>query len=105
MSSVHAAELVFLLLLLFVVVFGTLARKLNTPYPIVMVGGGPLLSFIPGIPRITLNPDLRLSRDPSPTALQRGWVGRFILRHVDDGRGPYFRIRKRLLESLHADTS
>ncbi len=28
------------------------------PYPIVMVIGGLLLGFVPGIPNITLNPDL-----------------------------------------------
>ena len=46
-SSVHAVELVFLLLLLFVVSFGALARKLKTPYPIVLVIAGTLLGFIP----------------------------------------------------------
>jgi len=35
-----------------------LARKLGTPYPIIMVVGGLLLSFIPAVPQITLNPDL-----------------------------------------------
>src|SRR3989440_7747477 len=57
-SSVQAVELVFLLLLLFVVAFGALARKLKTPYPIVLVIAGTLLGFIPGIPRISLNPDV-----------------------------------------------
>jgi monovalent cation/hydrogen antiporter len=57
-EGVHAVELVFLLLLLFVVVFAALARKLETPYPIVMVIGGLLLGFVPAIPRIPLNPDL-----------------------------------------------
>src|SRR5499433_720112 len=57
-SNVHATEFVFLLLLLFVVVFGVLSKKLKTPYPIVMVLGGLLLSLLPRIPRIELNPDL-----------------------------------------------
>src|SRR5246127_4913801 len=57
-GGIHAVELVFLLLLLFVVVFAALARKLQTPYPIVLVVAGLLLSFIPGIPSIPLNPDL-----------------------------------------------
>src|SRR5437764_10426141 len=57
-SGIHEIEIVFLLLLLFVVVFGVLARRLQIPYPIVMVIGGLLLSFVPGIPKITLNPDL-----------------------------------------------
>jgi CPA1 family monovalent cation:H+ antiporter len=55
-GDIHAVEIVCLLMLLFVVVFGVLARKLKTAYPIVMVIGGLLLSFVPGIPRITLSP-------------------------------------------------
>jgi len=58
MSEIHAVETVFLLLLFFVIVFGIFARKLSTPYPIVMVLGGLALSFIPGIPQVSLNPDL-----------------------------------------------
>jgi CPA1 family monovalent cation:H+ antiporter len=57
-SDVHAVELVFLLLLLFVAAFGILARKLEIPYPIVLVIAGGLLGLVPGIPRISLNPDL-----------------------------------------------
>ena len=57
-GGIHAFELVFLLLLVFVVVFAALARKLKTPYPIVLVIAGLFLSLVPGIPRITLNPDL-----------------------------------------------
>jgi len=53
-TGIHGIEIVFLLLLLFVVVFGALARRLATPYPIVLVIGGLLLSFIPGIRKITL---------------------------------------------------
>src|SRR5262245_26433671 len=51
-------EIVFLLLLLFVAAFGALACRLRTPYPIVLVIAGLLLGFVPGIPRITLNPDV-----------------------------------------------
>ena len=58
MNGIGKIELVFLLLLLFIVVFGLLARRLGMPYPIVMVIGGLLLGFIPGMPDITLNPDL-----------------------------------------------
>jgi len=58
MNEIGEIELVFLLLLFFIIVFGLLARKLGTPYPIVMVIGGLLIGFAPGIPKITLNPDL-----------------------------------------------
>ena len=58
MSGIGEIEFVFLLLLLFIVVFGLLAQRLGTPYPIVMVIGGLLLGFVPGIPNIALEPDL-----------------------------------------------
>src|SRR5947209_6934610 len=58
MNAIGEVEIIFLLLLLFIVVFGLLAKRLGTPYPIVMVLGGLLLGFVPGIPQATLNPDL-----------------------------------------------
>jgi NhaP-type Na+/H+ or K+/H+ antiporter len=58
MSGIGTVEFVFLLLLFFIVAFGILARKLGTPYPIIMVVGGLLLSFVPAVPDITLEPDL-----------------------------------------------
>jgi Na+/H+ antiporter len=58
MSEIGAVETVFLLLLSFVVVLGIFARKLRSPYPIVMVLGGLLISFVPIVPDISLNPDL-----------------------------------------------
>src|SRR5262249_14471798 len=58
MSGIGAVEFVFLLLLFFIVAFGVLARKLGIPYPIIMVVGGLVLSFIPAVPQIALNPDL-----------------------------------------------
>jgi len=57
-GGVQGVQLVFLLLLVFVVVFGALARKLETPYPIVLVLAGLAICFVPGIPRIALDPDL-----------------------------------------------
>jgi monovalent cation/hydrogen antiporter len=57
-GGVHTVEIVFLVLLLFVAAFGALASRLKTPYPIVLVIAGLLLGFVPGIPRITLNPDV-----------------------------------------------
>ncbi len=56
-GGVQAVELVFLLLLLFVIAFGALARRLQIPYPIVLVIAGALLGLVPGIPKIALNPD------------------------------------------------
>jgi monovalent cation/hydrogen antiporter len=57
-AGIHGAQLIVLLLLLFVATFAALARRLKTPYPIVLVIAGLLLGFVPGIPKITLEPDL-----------------------------------------------
>ena len=58
MSPIRTIELLFLLLLVFIIAFGQLARKISMPYPIVMVIGGLALGLVPSIPRITLEPDL-----------------------------------------------
>src|SRR3954471_7997412 len=58
MGGIGEVQLVFLFLLLFIIVFGLLARRIGIPYPIVMVVGGLLLGFVPGLPAFTLNPDL-----------------------------------------------
>lgn len=73
-GTVQAVQLVFLLLLLFVVAFGALARKLNTPYPIVLVIAGTLLGFVPGIPKITLNPDFVFFVILPPLLYAAAWV-------------------------------
>src|ERR1700739_2786616 len=73
-SNIHAVEIVFLLLLFFVVVFGVLAKKLKTPYPIVLVIGGLLLSFVPGIPRINLNPDVVFFVILPPLLYSAAWL-------------------------------
>lgn len=57
-GGIHAVEIVFLILLLFVIAFGALAQRVKIPYPIVLVIGGLLISFIPKMPRITLDPDV-----------------------------------------------
>ena len=47
----------FLLLLVFVAGLAVLAAKLKTPYPIVLVIGGLILSQIPHLPQFRLNPN------------------------------------------------
>lgn len=49
---------VFVGLLLAVALFALLARKVAIPYPILFVIGGLLLSVIPSVPRVRLEPDL-----------------------------------------------
>jgi CPA1 family monovalent cation:H+ antiporter len=67
-------QLIFLLLMLFVVVFAWLARKLEIPYPIVLVIAGLLLGFVPGIPKITLNPDVVFLLVLPPLLYAAAWV-------------------------------
>jgi Na+/H+ antiporter len=53
-------ELVVLFLLVTVAVLTALARVIGVPYPILLVIGGSLVGFAPGIPDIQLEPDLVL---------------------------------------------
>jgi monovalent cation/hydrogen antiporter len=71
---VQSLEIVVLLLLLFVAGFTALARKLQTPYPIVLVIAGLLLSFVPGIPRIALNPDVVFLLVLPPLLYSAAWL-------------------------------
>src|SRR5271170_3098107 len=57
-AGIHSAELIVLILLIFVVALAATAKRLQVPYPIVMVIGGLILSFVPHIPRVELNPDV-----------------------------------------------
>src|ERR671929_1669100 len=56
----HSAETLLIGLLLAVAVLGAAARAVNIPYPIVLVAGGLALGFVPGLPDVTLEPDLVL---------------------------------------------
>jgi CPA1 family monovalent cation:H+ antiporter len=54
-------EITLVALLISVVVLSAAARKINVPYPIVLVVGGALLGFLPiGMPEVELDPDLVL---------------------------------------------
>ena len=57
-DGLQGVETVFLLLLVLVAVFAVIARRLEVPYPIVLVMAGLGISLVPGLPRITLNPDI-----------------------------------------------
>src|ERR1700720_3604832 len=49
---------IFVGLLLAVAVLALVARKLHIPYPILFVLGGLLLGWIPGLPKVRLDPEL-----------------------------------------------
>jgi CPA1 family monovalent cation:H+ antiporter len=57
MDGLHQLEVVILLLGI-VLALTTLAQKLVVPYPILLVIGGLVLGVVPGLPVITLKPDL-----------------------------------------------
>ena len=54
------AELVVLFLLVAVAALTALARHLRVPYPILLVIGGSLVGFAPGVPDVELDPELVL---------------------------------------------
>ena len=54
------AELLIAGLLVAVAGLSTLARSLSVPYPIVLVVGGALLGFVPGLPEVKLDPEVVL---------------------------------------------
>src|SRR5215218_5237915 len=53
-------EIVVVGLLVAVAGLSMLARRLSLPYPIVLVLGGALLGFVPGLPQARLDPEVVL---------------------------------------------
>jgi Na+/H+ antiporter len=54
------AEILIVALLVAVVGLSVVASRLSVPYPIVLVIGGALFGFIPGLPQVELDPELVL---------------------------------------------
>lgn len=54
------AEFLIAGLLVAVASLSAVARVLSVPYPIVLVIGGALLGFVPGLPTVRLNPEIVL---------------------------------------------
>jgi monovalent cation/hydrogen antiporter len=57
---VHGVEIVLVSLLIAVAALSAVARAANIPYPIVLVIGGLVMGFIPGLPEVELAPELVL---------------------------------------------
>ena len=55
------------------VLLSALARRLRVPYPALMALGGALLAFIPGAPRIVLEPELALALFVAPVLLDAAY--------------------------------
>ena len=61
-------------LLVAIVALATLATRLRLPYAILLVLGGLLLGFVPGLPRIELNPELILVLFLPPLLYSSAWL-------------------------------
>ncbi|HZD47537.1 MAG TPA: cation:proton antiporter, partial [Silvibacterium sp.] len=55
-SRIHTTEGTLLALVILVALLAAFAQRLKTPYPIVLVLGGLVLSFFPRVPHVSLNP-------------------------------------------------
>ncbi|MGC2404031.1 MAG: Na+/H+ antiporter [Acidobacteriaceae bacterium] len=57
-AGIHHFELTLIFLVLLVAGLTTLAQRFKIPYPIVLFMGGVVLSLLPRLPQIALNPDV-----------------------------------------------
>jgi monovalent cation/hydrogen antiporter len=57
-AGLQEVETVFLLLMALIAVFAIVARRLEIPYPIVLVIAGLGIGLVPGLPHPSLNPDV-----------------------------------------------
>jgi Na+/H+ antiporter len=73
-EGLHGVQMVFLLLLVLVAVFAVVARRLEVPYPIMLVLAGLGISLVPGLPRVTLNPELVFLVILPPLLYSSAWV-------------------------------
>jgi monovalent cation/hydrogen antiporter len=64
---------VILGLLVAVAVLALAARQLHVPYPIVLVLGGLAIALVPGLPRVTLAPDIVFLVFLPPLVFSAGW--------------------------------
>src|SRR5690348_16226266 len=60
-------------LLLAVVLFSTVARRLHLPYPSLLALGGLCMALIPGLPRVQLDPEVMLLVFLPPLIIGAGW--------------------------------
>lgn len=72
-DGIRQTETVFFLLLALVVVFGTIARRIDVAYPIVLVVVGTIIGVVPGLPRFTLSPDIVFLTILPPLLFHAAW--------------------------------
>jgi CPA1 family monovalent cation:H+ antiporter len=80
---VYAAVVAVLALLVAVVALASVATRLRLPYPILLVVGGLALGFVPGLPRVTLDPALVLFLFLPPLIYSSAWFTPWRDFHAD----------------------
>ncbi|HEV7265165.1 MAG TPA: Na+/H+ antiporter [Falsiroseomonas sp.] len=55
------------------IAFALLARRFKLPYAVILVVGGSALAFVPGVPRVTLDPELALAFFVPPLLQASAW--------------------------------
>ncbi len=73
-SSVSHSIILVLGLLVAMVFLAIIAPRLHIPYPILLVLGGLILGFIPGLPRLTLDPDVVFLLFLPPLLYSSAWL-------------------------------
>jgi monovalent cation/hydrogen antiporter len=73
-GGIHSVELIVLVLLILVVAFAALAKRLEIPYPIILVIGGLILSVFPHTPHVELNPEMVFLVILPPLLFSAAWV-------------------------------
>src|SRR5438105_15896471 len=65
---------ILVLLLASVAALALLAQRLAVPYPILLVLGGLVISFVPGLPSVRLSPELVLLIFMPPLLYAQAWI-------------------------------
>ena len=73
-NAIGNAEVFLLLLLGFIILFAVFAKKIETPYPIVLVLAGLVLGFVPGAPRVRLDPEIIFLVFLPPLLYSAAWL-------------------------------
>src|SRR3982750_2487688 len=81
----HAFE-ILVALLFAAILLAALARRIGAPYPALLALGGAVLAFIPGMPVLTIDPNLALALFVAPVLLDAAYDA--SLRDLRDNWGP-----------------
>ncbi|HEX4076981.1 MAG TPA: Na+/H+ antiporter [Candidatus Acidoferrales bacterium] len=73
-GGIHGVELIVLVLLILVVALAALAKRLEIPYPIILVIGGLILSVVPHGPHVELNPEIVFLVILPPLLFSAAWL-------------------------------